>query len=87
MKSNNEQNRIQKDWLDSIEKRLGYAWTPNKTASGEVLQRRHGLKEPTTRTRKTPTDSSVPMPPIHKPIVQTNLRRVSKYKPSYHHTF
>ncbi len=87
MKSNNEQNRIQKDWLDSIEKRLGYAWTPNKETGGEILPEEHGLKEPSTKVRKTKTNSSVPLQEAHKPIVQTNLRRVSKYKPSYHHTF
>ena len=87
MKCTNEQNRKQKDWLDALELRLYGERSGYQKNRGEVLQRRYGFKEPTTPTREAKTDSAISMQEVHKPIIQTNLRRVSKYKPSYHHTF
>lgn len=86
MKSTNEQNRIQKDWLDSIEKRLGYEWTPNKEVSGEILPDRPRLEKPITKKRTATANSAVSNPPIHEPVKETNRVHIRKFRP-YHHTF
>lgn len=39
MKCTNEQNRKQKQWLDIIERRLGYAWMLNTCHSKLIIER------------------------------------------------
>ena len=84
----NERNRAQKDWLDNLEKRMGYeskSKVYKPTSSGLLPS---GYSDPIERVQilTPPPDSPLPSQEAYKPKPKPN-RPVYKLKRPYHHSF